>query len=159
MLIGTFHKYVQQCNPKLRFLSSSDESKPIGLYYIDDFKIEHVCGTDRFCTPEFIEFDSVGHIVKSGWRRTIDILISKKYVSADKASAIFGSCFSKDCKHLNTRFKPELDPVGRAIRDASKETTKVMIEGEAVDSVPMKRDDIMDISSMINKKKEKENAA
>jgi len=129
------------------------------LFYIDDFKVESICGTDRYWVPEFIIYDSIGHIKKAGWRRTVDILISRGYVTSKKASIIFSACFDKNCKHHNTRFIKELDPVGRAIREASQEPVKVMIEGKSMDSIPMKRDDIMDISRMINKNKEKENAS
>jgi hypothetical protein len=143
MLAGTFQQKVRRLNSSLRFIACANENRPIGLYRILDNDIEHLCGTDRNDVPEFSSYDGKGHILKSGWRRTVEVLIGRGLVSKNKAEIEFGTTFNKK----NTKNVIEEDPIMRAIRQYSSPTK---------DGIEMRRDDVMDIAREI--KKEKSNA-
>lgn len=141
MLAVNFQHKIKQLNSHLKFYGSSDKTKPLALYLVEDGEAEHICGVDRNELPEFTEFDKKGHIVKAGWRRTLKILIQKGLVSRRKAEALFG--ISMDSRKKPSEAVIE-DRIGKAINDFS---------WMSKDGLTMKKDDIMDISKEIRKEK------
>lgn len=139
MLAGTFQQKIRSLNKNLVFMAVENKDKPVALYYKENNDLRHICGTDRDDVPEFSLCDRKGHILKSGWRRTVELLIGQGLVSRYRAQKLFGAVFDK----RHGEFVIDPDPIQKAINDFSK-PTKTGIE--------MKRDDIMDISKAIREK-------
>lgn len=139
MLVGTFQQKIRSLNKNLVFMAVENSDKPIALYNYEKGDLTHVCGTDRNDVPEFSLCDRKGRILKSGWRRTVEILIGQGLVDKYRAQSVFGAVFDK--RHGEFTIDP--DPIHKAINDFSK-PTKTGIE--------MKRDDIMDIGKAIREK-------
>jgi len=142
MFISNFQNKIKKLNKQLHFIAPTNLSKPIALCQITDNSIEHICGTDRNSTPEFPIYDKKGHIFKSGWRRVLMILLSKKLINKNKAEILFSTV-------LDGRKKPyqiEESSIDRALRQAAIPYDK--------DGIDMKKDDLMDIGAMIRKERE-----
>lgn len=141
MLVGSFQRKIKQLNSQLHFIASSDQTKPIALYKITDNSIEHICGTDRNDVPEFSFYDKKGHIVKSGWRRTLTILIKKHLINKKKAEYLFSAVLDG----RKRGYIIEESAIDRALRQA----TIQLDEG-----FDMKKDDMFDIAAMIRKERD-----
>lgn len=141
MLVGSFQRKVRQLNHQLHFIAASDQSKPIALYRITDNNIEHICGTDRNDVPELSIYDSKGHIIKAGWRRTLMILLKKKLISKNKAEVLFSTVLDG----RKRGYVIEESPIDRALRQAT-----IQLE----DGIDMKKDDMFDIAAMIRKERD-----
>lgn len=143
MLIGSFQSNVKRLNKNIRFLASGS-NKPISLCLVKGDEIEHICGTDRNETPEFPIYDKQGHIVKSGWRRVLMILLQKKLISKPKAEILFSTVLDGRRK----AFVIEESSVDRALKQAA-----IPYDDGGLD---MKKDDLMDIAAMIRQERDKE---
>jgi hypothetical protein len=94
MLSGDFQKAVKRLNPKLRICSLENSDHAAGLYYIDPFEgYIAVCGVDKNYLPERTEVDEVGHILKSGWRRVVNILLARGFTTREKVKKVWPSFF------------------------------------------------------------------
>lgn len=138
MLPGTFYHKLQKLNPYLRILSNGIRQS---LYIVDGCNAPlHLCGVDRNDIPEFTIYDKKGHIIKAGWRRTVEILIFNKLVKRNLAEKIFSAVFDK----RNSLMIIEDDPIDKAIAAASTPSRIKNTKG-----IDMKKNDVMDISKMI----------
>lgn len=52
-----------------------------------------ICGVDKGDIPERVIYRNDGTMAKSGWRRTLKILIDKHFVDRRKAEKVFGYCY------------------------------------------------------------------
>lgn len=96
MLSGDFQKAVRKLNPSLRICSLESSKNAAGLYYIDPFEgYIAVCGVDKNYLPERTEIDEVGHILKSGWRRVVNILLARKLTTQEKVKRVWPSFFEQ----------------------------------------------------------------
>jgi len=96
MLSGDFQKAVRKLNPSLRICSLENSKNAAGLYYIDPFEgYIAVCGVDKNYLPERTEVDEVGHILKSGWRRVVNILLARKLTTPEKVKRVWPSFFEQ----------------------------------------------------------------
>lgn len=112
MFAGDFLRNLKKLNKNLTVFSS-DERYPAGLYLMFYGEPVHICGVDRNHVPEFTVTDSKGHIVKSGWRRVLSILISKGLIDKFKAQRTFHTELKKANRHINV----EQDATMRAMLD------------------------------------------
>lgn len=88
-----FQKCMRQLNPKLR-ICCQDTSHAAGLYYIDPVEgYVDVCGVDKKWVPVAAEVDAIGHILKSGWYRVVNILLARKLTTPDKVTRIWPGFF------------------------------------------------------------------
>jgi len=96
MLSGDFQKAVRKLNPSLRICSLENSNHAAGLYYIDPYEgYIAVCGVDKNYLPERTEVDEVGHILKSGWRRVVNILLARKLTTRERVKKIWPSFFEQ----------------------------------------------------------------
>jgi hypothetical protein len=94
MLSGDFAKKLKQLNPRLRICSLEGSDYAAGLHYVDPYEgYISICGIDKNYVPERTEVDEVGHIIKSGWRRVVNILLARGLVTREKVKKVFGSSF------------------------------------------------------------------
>lgn len=91
MLAGDFARKVRKLNPRLRFFSGNDDSKPASIYYVEKGQEITVCGVDKNYLPEWIVWNENGSIRKAGWRRTLKILIEKRLVDRFAAQKLFSA--------------------------------------------------------------------
>jgi hypothetical protein len=145
MLVGIFHSYLRILNPKIKIFAVADTTKPLGLYLVTDNFIEHICGSDRNEVPEFTYFDKKGHIIKSGWRRIVEILIDRKLVNKSKAEILFSAVFDGRKREMVI----EESDIDRAMKQAF-----TVLKSGNENHIESKHDDIMDIASMIRKERE-----
>lgn len=96
MLSGDFVRCLHKLNPKLKVCSLNNSSHAAGLYYIDPEEgYVAVCGVDKNYLPERTEVDQVGHILKSGWRRVVNILLSRGLTTREKVKRVWPSFFEQ----------------------------------------------------------------
>lgn len=135
MLSGTFQKYIKRLNPELKIACGNDNTKPAGLFLYKFGEEINICGIDKNFIPEHSIFDDYGHMIKSGWRRPITILISLKLVNRKQAENLFSTKFDKlERKHFSI-----ISAINKALNDA--ETRKI--------NNKFRTDDIVDIGGMI----------
>jgi len=99
VLPGDFERNLKILNKSLRIFAGSDNSKAAGLFTVIDGEYVQICGVDKNTVPEYPIYDKYGHILKSGWKRVLNILIKMKYINKFKALSVFktGSLYiSKD---------------------------------------------------------------
>lgn len=80
---SAFYQVVRKLNPNFRVACGNDESRLAGLYLLKEGGVhaEDICGVDKSYVPAYATFDVGGHIIKSGWRRVIHILLAHRYIS------------------------------------------------------------------------------
>lgn len=113
MFPGDFQAKLRKLNKNLFILCGNDDSKPAGLYLKFYDEPIHICGVDRNDIPEFTISDSKGHIIKAGWRRTLNILISKRLIDKKEAQNLFRTELKRGVKHIEI----EQDPTYRAMAE------------------------------------------
>lgn len=91
---GEFQRCLKQLNPKLRICSLDNSNHAAGIYYIDPAEgYIGVCGVDKGFVPVTTEVDGVGHILKSGWYRVVNILLSQKLTTRSKVQKVWPNFF------------------------------------------------------------------
>jgi hypothetical protein len=94
MLSGDFAKKIKKLNPRLRICCFDNSQYAAGLHYIDPYEgYISICGVDKGYVPERTEVDEVGHIIKSGWRRVVNILLARGLTTREKVKKQFGAGF------------------------------------------------------------------
>ena len=120
MLSGTFAGKLRQLDPHFRVYCHSNPNLPAGLYYEDGKDLVHICGVDRSEVPEFTIWNGP-FILKSGWRRTLKILVGKQLVTKYKVAKVFGV-------HLEYGDRPKqprwVNPIQEALKEAYKQGAK-----------------------------------
>lgn len=76
-------------NPQLKIWCGNDDTKPAGLYYVKQGEYTEICGVDKGDIPERMIYNPNGTIKKSGWRRTLKILIKRHMIDKRKAEKVF----------------------------------------------------------------------
>lgn len=89
METGVFYRKLKQLNPRLRIWCGDDDSKPAGLYHIKNGEFTEICGVDKGDIPERMIYRADGSILKSGWRRTLKVLIKQRLIDKAKAEKVF----------------------------------------------------------------------
>lgn len=144
MLSGEFQRKLRRLNPELRIWCGNDDSKAAGLYQVVKNEYDAIMGVDKNYIPEWPSYDEKGHIVLSGWRRVLNVLIfQKKLVDLRYTEKVFRTRFypwSRGPKNII-----EEKSLDRYIREAQS-------YGVDKDGNPkMRRDDVMDIAKEIRK--------
>lgn len=94
MLAGDFAKKLKKLNPRLRICSLDNSEYAAGLHYVDPYEgYISICGIDKNYVPERTEVDEVGHILKSGWRRVVNILLARGLTTRERVKKVFGPSF------------------------------------------------------------------
>lgn len=148
MLAGEFERKLRKLNRNLRVYCSNDDSKAAGLFYNAYGEYIEICGVDKNYVGEQIIWDNMGHIVRSGWRRVLNILISRKLVDKHQAEKVFDTSFS--IRQLNSQQQLE-DPILKMIRQATIKGHHIDDKGEI--KPVYDKDEIVDIGREINKLK------
>jgi hypothetical protein len=155
MLAGEFARRLKKLNPKLEVFFGSNPRLNATLYYkvwdTDRFDYITICAVDKSYVPENTVIDETNHIVKGGWRRVINILLSRKLVDRSKAERLFDTKFRS---FRNLPLNPVNDPITRAIRDAEARG-RGRIDANGNEATHLRTDDLVDIARMIRKDKEK----
>ena len=120
MFFGTFEQKLRKLNPRLKVFKTHDSAKgPWGLYLISKWggSIDHVCGvsSNNGFIYELTERRWDGYILRQGWRRVLQILISKKLVDKNKATRVFSTSFEGN---RGRGLVIEKDPITRAMEAA-----------------------------------------
>lgn len=144
MLSGDFLKLLHRLNPKLRVCSKDNSNFAAGLYYINPYEgYVEVCGVDKNFVPERTEVDEVGHILRSGWRRVINILLAKGLTTREKVKKALPSFFEQ---HVPGATFKNVDPLQAKI--AKYVTDNEDRRGEK----GLDADEILDLASDVRKK-------
>lgn len=84
MLASTFLGKLKKMNRRLDVCSIDNSPNLAGIYYrCPKEGILDICGIDKNFIPEYPEFDSRGHVIRSGWRRSIKILLNVKTIDGE----------------------------------------------------------------------------
>lgn len=110
---GVFYRKLRQLNPNLKIWCGNDDTKPAGLYYVKQDEYTEICGVDKQEVPEHTVLGDKNKIVKSGWRRTLRVLIKAKLIDQNKAEKVF-NC-SLDTSRRKVRIRPSKTP-GNALQ-------------------------------------------
>jgi len=91
---GEFQRCLKQLNPKLRICCLENSSHAAGIYFIDPVEgYIPVCGVDKGFVPVATTVDEVGHILKSGWFRVVNILLINKLTTHEKVKKVWPNFF------------------------------------------------------------------
>lgn len=91
MLSGDFERKLRKLNRKLRVYCGNDDRFAAGIFVVSKSgEYTEVCAADKNFVPEYAEYNYDGRIKKSGWRRTLKILISNGLVKKEAAQKEFG---------------------------------------------------------------------
>lgn len=89
MLSGEFERKLRILNRKLRIFCADDADKPAGIHVLTPSGWDQIIGCDKNWVSERAEFDEYGHMLRSGWRRVLRILIQKRFVDRRHAERVF----------------------------------------------------------------------
>lgn len=99
LLSGEFIRKLQKCNPSFRVFCHGKSTRAAGLWKTDDVlgdDVDIICGIDKNFVPEHLYYDEGQHIVKRGWRKTLDILIKMKHIRRGIAERVFETHLSTE---------------------------------------------------------------
>ncbi len=144
MLAGVFERSLQRLNGRLRVYCGDDDRKSAGLYYVVGGEYAEICGVDKGYVGEHTRWDEKGHIVHSGWRRVLDLLIKRRLVDRKRAESVFRTHLDDRTRQ---RFHPSEDKILRAINEAVMRNLSRNPSGGMLG-----RDDVVDIGREIRKR-------
>lgn len=149
MLPGLFYRKLKQGNKNFRIYPNDNLDKPSGLYLIDKGELRHVCGVDNRDIPERHYSDFIGHVIKRGWRVTVQILINKSHLNREDAERLFDTRFTPGSA------KPTI-VLGSAVRDLVQEVQKESAleknrVGGKEEAITLKSDMVMDFAKEMEK--------
>ena len=107
MLSGEFLRKIKKLNNQLNIFCKDDDTKPAGLFHVVNGEFTEICGVDKNWIPERTIFNSNGTIFKSGWRRTLKILITKRLIDRWEAEKVFNTHLAYSSKKVR---RPDLRP-------------------------------------------------
>lgn len=151
MLAGDFARNIKKLNPHLRISCGDDAKRPAMLYFSvncnsdDDRDYIEICAVDKNYLPERTIIDETNHIVKGGWRRAMNMLISRKLVDKKRAERLFQTGFDHA---VNVELNKINDPILRAIKDAQERNAYRRGNEKIFD-----RSELMDIGRMVSRRK------
>lgn len=151
MLPGLFERKLRQCNYALKIVPSPDlHNRPSGLYIIKNCELEHLCGVDNIEVPEGEYVDCVGHIIKRGWRKAVQIVITQGHISTEKAEKVFKTKFGQQYlkKPILVGSKEKVD-IGAEITKQSMENSNLL--GNPRGNTLLKKDQLMDFAREMKK--------
>ena len=149
MLPGLFYRKLKKCNKDLKIYASRTLDTPSGLYVEKYGERKHICGVDNKDIPERHFSDQIGHVIKRGWRVTLQILINKHLIRQLDAEKIFDTKFGPGTEKKST-------VVGEIKKDLIKEIEKESaleksLVGGKEEAVILKSDMVMDFAKEIDK--------
>lgn len=139
---GAFYRQIKVLNPKLRICSFDGSDKLAGLYYVDREGYQDICGVDKQYVPEYTEWDSAGHIVKSGWRRVFMTLLQMKMTTPGK--------IRKVCPGFFLHWSQAMVDEDRKVQIAGDPIAKKL--AAFADKEVLSADDILEVSADIRAK-------
>ena len=144
MLSGDFQKAVKKLNSKLQICSMDNSKNAAGIYYIDPFEgYMAICGVDKNYVPERTEVDEIGHILKSGWRRVVNILLARQLTTREKVKEVWPSYFEQ---HVPAATFSNDDPIQKQIsKYETDEENKRGVRG-------LNADQMLEIAEEVRKK-------
>lgn len=145
MMSSDFQRVVRKLNPKLRICSLENSQYAAGLYYIDPFEgYVAVCGVDKNYVPERTEVDEIGHILKSGWRRVVNILLARGLTTRERVKRVLGLSFFES--HVPPVSFSNDDPIQKMIcKYETDEENKRGVRG-------MTSDQMLEVADEVKKK-------
>jgi hypothetical protein len=91
MLSGQFERKLRKLNHRIR-VYAADSARAAGIFVVSPAgEYTEICAADKNFVPEFMTYSADGRIVKSGWRRTLKILIARGLVRKEQAEKEFGT--------------------------------------------------------------------
>lgn len=143
MTTGDFARRLRVLNPKLRVCAFENSNKLAGLYFIDKTgEWFDICGVDKGYVPEYTEWDSAGHIVKSGWRRVYFMLVQLKLTTPEKVRQVcpgFYLHWSQTAVDEDRRIQIAGDPIAKKLAAYGMKET-------------LSSDDILEVATDIREK-------
>lgn len=144
MLSGEFERLIKRLNPRLRIFCGNDNRKAAGLFHVLNGEYTQIIGVDKNFVPEWIRYDMFGHIIKSGWRRVVKLLIAQRLAKRKRAERLF-----------RFHYVPWRQGMGVPTREdyisAEIAATCARSEQHTGLKAVVKKDDLMDISKEIQK--------
>lgn len=140
---GDFYRCIKQLNSKLR-ICDTGSNHAAGLYYIDPQEgWISVCGVDKHYVPVATTVDEVGHILKSGWVRVVNILLMQSLTTRAKVRSVWPGFFESRIPRAEfCNADPILKKMGQFVFE----------EADKRGAPRMTPDQIVEISEEIHKK-------
>jgi hypothetical protein len=102
MIPGDFLRKLRTLNRNLRIYCGNDDSKPATLYHVYEGEFTSICSVDKNFIPRYAIADERNRILKSGWQRTLRVLIQKGFTTKREAEKVFGSMDRRKVKVYKT---------------------------------------------------------
>lgn len=110
MLAGEFQRKIRQLNRNLRIWCGDTNHLPAGLFHVARGQYEQICGVDKNYVPEHTELAENGAIIRSGWRRTLRVLIKQRLINRRDAERVFGCNLPYGVRRpIRPAYKPKND--------------------------------------------------
>ena len=143
MLSGDFIRKLKKLNRNLRIWCGNDDSKPAGLYYVDNNEYIPVCSIDKNEIPRYTIANEHNKIIKSGWQRTIRILIHHGLTTRKEAEKVFGPLDS--CKVVIHKESDEVDRI-KELENKKRYYGEIDHNGQPI----FNRNDVFDMQAELN---------
>lgn len=143
MLSGDFQAKLRKVNKDLRIFAGQDDSKPAGIYHKNDPEVS-LCGIDKNWIPEWPLINEKGKYLKGGWRRALRALIQQGQIDRRRTERVFATQIL-GTRRPSTAVTNYVDPIEKEIRECQSRGI------EKTGAPEMKKSEIMDIASEINK--------
>lgn len=90
MLSGDFERKLKKLNNRIRVFCGNEDIRAAGIYVVTkEGDYLEICATDKNWVPEYPIFRADGGYIKTGWRRTLNVLISRKLFTKEQAQKVF----------------------------------------------------------------------
>ena len=129
MLPGDFICKLRKLNRKLRIYCLDDKTKPAGLYYVERSEYVPVCSVDKNEIPKHAIANEQNKIIKSGWQRTLRVLIQKRLTTKREAEKVFGPLDS--CKVVRHKTTDEVERI-KELHDQKRYYGEVDANGQPI---------------------------
>lgn len=121
MMASDFQRKLRKLNRKLKIFCGDDDTKPAGIYFVENGEYMDVCGIDKNWVPEHQERYADGRIKKGGWRRALRILIKRRLIDRHYAERVFGTHLNYSPNDSVKHFE---DPIQKRRREAKKRSVE-----------------------------------
>ena len=102
MIPGDFARKLQKLNKNLRIYCGNDDTKPATLFHLENGEFTSICSVDKNFVPRYSIADETNKILKSGWQRTLRVLIHKGFTTKKEAENVFGPIDRRKVKVYKT---------------------------------------------------------
>jgi hypothetical protein len=154
MMSGDFARILRRLNPKLKIACGDRKDRLAGLYTVERGECVPICGVDKNYVSAYTVFDNGGHVIHSGYRRVVWILLGHGYTTRRLVQSIWPGFFdSRACDRDRWSGGTYGDSIGNLMAKYANEAPKGLVRDpdtkEIVEGSLLTKDHVIDLSQKI----------